>query len=105
MISLFLAAFAGMLAQQPQIPDDLVFEAGVAYDHADPQQVMDIVRPKDASKPHPAVLLIHGGGFRAGSRKGYQALCIRLAKLGYVAATADYPLAPQSPFSAAVYCA
>jgi acetyl esterase/lipase len=103
MISLFLAAFAGMLAQQPQIPDDLVFEAGVAYDHADPQQVMDIVRPKDTSKPHPAVLLIHGGGFRAGSRKGYQALCIRLAKLGYVAATADYRLAPKGPFPAAVY--
>jgi acetyl esterase/lipase len=103
MMSLFLVAFAGMLAQQPQIPDDLVFEAGVAYDHADPQQVMDIVRPKDTSRPHPAVLLIHGGGFRAGSRKGYQALCIRLAKLGYVAATADYRLAPKGSFPAAVY--
>jgi acetyl esterase/lipase len=100
---LVFATLALFFAQQPPIPDDLVFEAGVAYDHADSQQVMDIVRPKDTSRPHPAVLLIHGGGFRAGSRKGYQALCIRLAKLGYVAATADYRLAPKAPFPAAVY--
>jgi acetyl esterase/lipase len=103
MINLLSVALAAVFVQQPQIPGDLVFEPGVAYDHADPQQVMDIVRPKDTSKPHPAVLCIHGGGFRAGSRKGYQALCIRLAKLGYVAATADYRLAPKAPFPAAVY--
>ena len=38
----------------------------VNYAQADPQQVMDVVRPKDAGK-HPAILAIHGGGFRAGS--------------------------------------
>jgi acetyl esterase/lipase len=102
-MTLFVVALAAVFVQQPQIPDDLIFEPGVAYDHADPQQVMDIVRPKDTSRPHPVVLCIHGGGFRGGSRKGYQALCIRLAKLGYVAATADYRLAPKAPFPAAVY--
>jgi len=74
----------------------------VAYDHADPQQVMDIVRPKDSGK-HPAILAIHGGGFRAGSRKSYQATCAVLAEHGYVCATADYRLAPAAPFPAAVY--
>jgi acetyl esterase/lipase len=102
-MTLLVVALAAVFVQQPQIPDDLVFEAGVAYDHADPLQVMDIVRPKDNSRPHPAVVLIHGGGFRNGSRKGYQSLCIRLAKLGYVAATVDYRLAPKAPFPAAVY--
>lgn len=102
-MTLFVMALAALFVQQPQIPDDLVFEAGVAYDHADPLQVMDIVRPKDTSRPHPVVVLIHGGGFRNGSRKGYQGLCIRLAKLGYVAATVDYRLAPKAPFPAAVY--
>jgi acetyl esterase/lipase len=102
-MTLLVVALAAVFAQQPQIPDDLVLEAGVAYDHADPLQVMDIVRPKDTSHPHPLVVCIHGGGFRNGSRKGYQALCIRLAKLGYVAATVDYRLAPKAPFPAAVY--
>jgi acetyl esterase/lipase len=99
----FALAFAAVLVQQPQIPDNLAFEPNVAYATSDPQQVMDIVRPKDTSRPHPAVLCIHGGGFRAGSRKGYQALCVRLAKEGYVAATVDYRLAPKAPFPAAVY--
>lgn len=73
-----------------------------AYANTDPQQVMDIVRPKDTGL-HPAILAIHGGGFRAGSRKGYQATCAKLAEHGYVCASADYRLAPAAPFPAAVY--
>ena len=63
---------------------------------------MDIFRPAD-SAVHPAILFVHGGGFRAGSRRGYTQQCIRLAQLGYVTATADYRLAPKAPFPAAVY--
>lgn len=100
-----LAPLAGsLLAQQPAapvIPDNLSYEAGVAYAQADPQQVMDIVRPRDNQR-HPAILCIHGGGFRAGSRKGYLAQCVRLAQHGYVAVTADYRLAPGAQFPAAV---
>src|SRR5580704_2468014 len=102
--------FAGLfLAQQlvaqqaaPKIPDSVRYEPNVAYDTADPQQVMDIFRPAD-SAVHPAVLFVHGGGFRAGSRKSYTQQCIRLAQMGYVTATADYRLAPKAPFPAAVY--
>jgi acetyl esterase/lipase len=78
------------------------FAQTVNYASADPQQVMDITRPKDAGK-HPAILAIHGGGFRAGSRKGYEKTCATLAEHGYVCATADYRLAPAAPFPAAVY--
>src|SRR5580693_4248308 len=89
-----------LLAQQtPKIPDSVRLEANVAYDTADPQQVMDIIRPAD-SATHPGVLFIHGGGFRAGSRKAYTAQCIRLAQMGYVTATMDYRLAPKAPFPA-----
>lgn len=101
-----VAAFAApVFAQQaatPAIPESVRLEANVAYDTADPQQVMDIVRPAD-NAVHPAVLFVHGGGFRAGSRKGYLQQCIRMAQAGYVTATADYRLAPKSPFPAAVY--
>ncbi len=77
-------------------------QSGVAYANADPQQVMDITLPGGPG-PHPAILAIHGGGFRAGSRKGYAATCEVLAASGYVCATADYRLAPAAPFPAAVY--
>jgi acetyl esterase/lipase len=104
---LLFTAFCGALpAQQPPapaIPDNLLFEPGVAYAQADPQQAMDIVRPRDTGQLHPAVVCIHGGGFRAGSRKGYLAQCIRLAQHGYLAVTVDYRLAPAAPFTAAVH--
>jgi acetyl esterase/lipase len=86
----------------PKIPDNIRYEANIAYDSADPQQVMDIIRPNDGAT-HPAVLFVHGGGFRGGSRKGYLQQCVRLAQQGYVTATADYRLAPKDPFPAAVY--
>ncbi len=84
------------------IPANLIAATGVAYAQADPQQVMDIIRPSDTGT-HPAILAIHGGGFRAGSRQGYRATCIALAQRGYVCATADYRLAPAAPFPAAVH--
>lgn len=96
---LFLAP---LIFAQPKIPENVRYEPNVAYDTADPQQAMDIFRPADGAV-HPAVLFVHGGGFRAGSRKGYTKQCIQLAQLGYVTATADYRLAPKAPFPAAVY--
>ena len=49
------------------------------------------------------MLCIHGGGFRAGKRESYDALCIKLAEKGFVAATVTYRLAPQHQFPAAVH--
>ncbi len=48
-------------------------------------------------------MCIHGGGFRAGKRDSYDALCIKLAERGYVAATVTYRLAPKHQFPAAVH--
>jgi len=68
---------------------------------------MDIYRPASDrpanDAPHAAVLLVHGGGFRAGTRESYSKLATRLAQHGYVAATVTYRLAPQFPFPAAVH--
>ena len=42
------------------IPANLLSETGVAYAQADPQQVMDIVRPRESGR-RPAIVAIHGG--------------------------------------------
>lgn len=97
-----LLLLAPLLAYAQSIPSNLISETGVAYAQADPQQAMDIIRPKEPGV-RPAILAIHGGGFRAGSRKGYTNTCVTLAQRGYVCATADYRLAPAAPFPAAVY--
>ncbi len=92
------------LGQKPTVPDSVVFEPDVEYANPDGQHLkLDLARPKQGDGPFPAVLCIHGGGFRAGSRQGYDPLCIRLAENGYVAVTVEYRLAPKYPFPAAIH--
>jgi acetyl esterase/lipase len=63
---------------------------------------LNVAMPK-GDGPFPAVLCIHGGGFRAGTRDAYEGLIKKLAEHGYVAATVTYRLAPKYQFPAAVY--
>jgi len=86
-----------------QIPDTVQIDRDVEYSAVGASQTMDIVWPRAASaSARPAVLLVHGGGFRAGSKEGYLPLAVQLAEHGYVAATVNYRLAPKFPFPAAV---
>jgi acetyl esterase/lipase len=85
----------------PSVPDGVALEFDVEYSRVGERMAMDIFRPKGEG-PYPAVVAIHGGGFRAGSRAGYHRLCIELAQKGFVAATVSYRLAPRHQFPAAV---
>ena len=108
-LALCFALFSGWATAQkpgpgPKIPDNVTFETGIEY--AKPQGAeplhLNMARPKNAAGPLPAILCIHGGGFRAGKRDSYDGLCIRLASEGYVAVTMTYRLAPKHQFPAAV---
>jgi acetyl esterase/lipase len=104
--AIFVAAVSQTaLAQKaPAVPDDVVFESGIEYANPDNQHLqLDMARPKKGDGPFPAIICIHGGGFRAGKREGYDGLCIRLAQNGYVAMTVSYRLAPKYQFPAAIY--
>lgn len=94
-------------AQQPpklKVPDTVVFEPNIEYANPDGQHLqLDLARPKTGDGPFRAVVCIHGGGFRAGSRQGYDGLCVRLAEQGYVAVTVSYRLAPKYQFPAAIH--
>jgi acetyl esterase/lipase len=92
------------VAAPVRVPEGVIWEPGVEYSNSDDQHLkLDIARPKTGDGPFPAVLCIHGGGFRAGNRESYDALCIKLAERGYVAATMTYRLAPKYKFPAAVH--
>lgn len=86
------------------VPDDVIFDRNVEYSNPDDQHLqLNIARPKNSTSSAPAILCIHGGGFRAGTREGYNGLCIKLAQRGFVATTATYRLAPKYQFPAAIY--
>jgi acetyl esterase/lipase len=102
---LLLATAAPARAQKdPPVPDNVVFEKGIEYANPDNQHLqLNMARPKTGDGPFPCVLFIHGGGFRAGSREGYNGQIIRMAQQGYVAVTVSYRLAPKYPFPAAIH--
>ncbi|HEY3740130.1 MAG TPA: alpha/beta hydrolase fold domain-containing protein, partial [Bryobacteraceae bacterium] len=96
--SLFLT-LAWAQTPPPPLPSDVAADMGVEYSHVWEREAMDIYKPK-APGVYPAVVAVHGGGFRAGTREGYRALCIKLAQHGYVAATVSYRLSPVNQFPA-----
>lgn len=90
-------------AAELPIPDNVTFQRDIEFSNAADQHLqLNIATPKNATGALPAILCIHGGGFRAGKRESYDKLCLTLASRGYVAATMTYRLAPQFPFPAAV---
>lgn len=85
------------------VPDSVFFTPGIEYSNPDDQHLqLNLAQPKNGSGLRPAILCIHGGGFRAGHRDGYNGLILKLAQRGYVAATVSYRLAPKYRFPAAV---
>ena len=104
LLAVLLGPSLAAAQKPPVVPDDVAFEPGVEYADPDGQHLkLDLARPKAGDGPFPAVVCIHGGGFRAGSRESYDALCVRLAQKGYVAVTVSYRLAPKYQFPAAVH--
>lgn len=99
-----LAVFGPWAEVGAQAPAGVVVENDVEFSNPDGQHLqLNLARPATGAGPFPAVLCIHGGGFRAGTRQSYDRLIGKLAERGYVAATVTYRLAPKYPFPAAVH--
>ncbi|SDH43419.1 pectinesterase [Dyadobacter soli] len=64
--------------------------------------LLDVYKPnKKAFKP--AILMVHGGGWRSGDRTHNNTLARKLAANGYVCITADYSLSTHALYPAAVH--
>ncbi len=85
------------------VPDTVSVERNIQYGAGGGHPLqLDLYSPKRASQPVPAVLFIHGGGWKNGYRQIYHYYCTKFAEHGYVAATATYRLTSEAPFPAAV---
>ncbi|SHK46355.1 alpha/beta hydrolase [Hymenobacter psychrotolerans] len=64
---------------------------------------LDVFQPKTKRRQQlPAVLLIHGGGWRSGDRSQHVPMAQQLAGRGFVAVTAEYRLSTEAAYPAAV---
>lgn len=86
-------------AQAPQtrirVDHDVVYGKG-----GDTDLKLDLAMPADGAGPFPAILCIHGGGWRGGRRQDLEKTIAAFSARGYVAVTVSYRLAPQSKFPA-----
>ncbi len=84
---------------------DVVEKRGITYCTIDNHHLMiDAFMPKEKGvKKKIAVIMVHGGGWRTGSRSQHYPLVESLAHLGYVCFTPEYRLSTEALFPASVY--
>lgn len=84
--------------QSIEFPDVQV-KRNVTYSLAAGERgVLDLYSPAIAKQPRIGLILVHGGGWRAGSKEDYRYYGQQFAHRGYVAACINYRLAPQTRF-------
>ena len=99
-------AVAGQPKPPPPIPENVVLERDVVYGRArDRELKLDIVRPGAASeKPRPAIVFIHGGGWRAGDKAHGVGGLTRFAATGdYFCASVGYRLSNEAVWPAQIH--
>ena len=72
-------------------------------DHHAGKVPLRLVRPREPTAGHPALLYLHGGGWMLGDLDSHSFLAARLARrLGLAVLLVDYRLAPEHPYPAAL---
>lgn len=78
---------ADSVAIAGELKTDIVFAK-----RGDLELKLDIALPDGDGKLRPAIICVHGGGWRGGSRQTYHKHMDAISKQGYVAVTVDYRL-------------
>ena len=96
---------------QHEMPDNIALKTDLQYrEGKSTAWKLDLAYPKEpGSRPRPALVIIHGGGWIEGDKSSFTSLehwapgnIIDFVKLGFVAATINYRLSREAPFPAAL---
>jgi len=85
----------------PKLPDGVKQKKDIVYiSYGSRKMHLDLYSPVKKKKLYPAVILIHGGGWRSGNRQMETPMAQFLASHGYVAATVEYRLSHEALYPA-----
>ncbi len=100
-----IAKYPHISVANRQVPDSVQEIKNITYVRYDKRALqLDLYLPKNLSKQTlPAIVLVHGGGWRAGYRTNFTAFAIAMAEQGYAAATISYRLSPEEKYPAAIH--
>ena len=100
LLLLSLSSIAQTALQSITVTENIAYRTDVG-----PSTVLDMATPQfGPQKNRPAILIIHGGGWNAGSKNDivYRALMVDYAMKGYVVANMNYRLTREAPFPACI---
>ena len=100
LLLLSLSSVAQTAQQSITVTENIAYRTDVG-----PSTVLDMATPQfGPQKNRPAILIIHGGGWNAGSKNDivYRALMVDYAMKGYVVANMNYRLTREAPFPACI---
>lgn len=102
MKTLFSLIAACTLLAQATADTPVKVQQEVVYDTVGERQLLCDVYQPEGDQLKPAVLVVHGGAWRSGSRKQLKGYADALAKRGCVCFAIDYRLAPKHKFPAQI---
>jgi acetyl esterase/lipase len=87
------------------LPRNVLQKRNIPYCNTGTRELMlDISYPGNyLQRRNPAILIIHGGGWRSGNRAQHLPLAEHLAALGYICFTAEYRLSTEALYPAPIY--
>lgn len=95
--------FQGQIFQEIKQPkSDVEYFSDIQYRDGNPAWRLDIAKPINISGKMPAIICIHGGGWRSGDKNGQRGLITRFAKEGFVAISVRYRLIDEAVFPACI---
>jgi len=100
--------FPEAIIVKPQLPEGVIAENNIIYTtlsetpYGKRELHLDLFRPKKSGK-YPALLLIHGGGWRSGNKTMQVPMAQQISTKGYVTASVEYRLSPEALYPAAIY--
>lgn len=98
-----LAVIALLFVAAARRNPELVVERNLVYGRGGGAELkLDLAMPKAGDGPFPAIVFLHGRGWREGDRQEMNHFIEGVARMGYVGVTVEYRLVPLARFPAPV---